>query len=78
MFSTLFAAVRVVVPLPACVNEPEPEMALPLKSVPCETALLRLIVRLPLSVIVLLVESEPVVPPLPSWSVPALIVVAPV
>ena len=60
------AAVSVVVPLPACVNEPVPEIAPPLKSVPCVTALLRLIVRLPLSVIVLLVESEPVVPPFPS------------
>ena len=74
----MFAAVNVVVPDPACVNEPVPLIALPLKSVPCKTALLRLIVRFPLSVIVLLVDSEPVVPPLPSWSVPALIVVAPV
>ena len=40
--------------------------------------LLRLKVSVPLLVIALLVEREPVVPPLPIWSVPAPMVVLPV
>ena len=71
------AEVSVVVPLPAWVKDPVPEMEL-LKSTPCVTLLLRLIVRLPLLVIALLVDRLPVVPPLPSCSVPPLMVVVPV
>ncbi len=67
----MFAAFSVVVPVPACVKEPVPEIALEVKSVPCVTALLRLIVKLALSVIAPpLLGSEPLVPPFPSCSVP--------
>ena len=48
------------------------------KSVPCVTVLLRLNTRVALSVMELLVESDPVVPPAPTCSVPALMVVLPV
>ena len=51
-----------------------PLMPAALKSVPWVTVLLRLKTSVPLSVIELLVESEPVVPPLPICRVPALIV----
>ena len=40
------------------------------KSIPCTMALLRLMVSLVLSVIDLFEEMEPVVPPLPSWTLP--------
>ena len=53
-------------------------MAAPLKSVPWVTVSVRFTVNVPLFVIALDVESDPVVPPLPSCSVPAEIVVAPV
>ena len=62
---------RVVVPEPACVSVPDPEMAFATVS-----ALLRsktnaaLLTTAPL-------PSVPVVPPLPSWSVPAETVVVP-
>ena len=56
-------------------------MAAALKSVPCVTVSARLNTSAPLLAIVLLGESEPAVaplPPLPTWSVPPLIVVPPV
>ena len=58
-------------------SEPVPLMTL-LKSVPWVMVSLRLKASAPLLTMLLLVEREPVVPPLPIWSVPALIVVAPV
>ena len=58
-------------------SEPVPLMAL-LKLVPWVMVSLRLKASVPLLVMALLVEREPVVPPFPIWSVPALIVVAPV
>ncbi len=74
----MFAAFSVVVPVPAWVNPPEPVIAAELKSVPCVTALLRFIASVPLSTIALPAASEPVVPSLPSWRIPDVIVVAPV
>ena len=68
---------RVSVPEPFLTTEPVPLMAL-LKSVPCERLSVRLKARVPLLVMALLAEREPVVPPAPIWSVPALMVVAPV
>ena len=62
--------------MPTCVNLPVPVMAAELKSVPWATAFDRLMVKVPLSAIALLVESDPVVLPLPSCSVPAVMVVA--
>ena len=59
-------------------KEPVPVMPAELKSVPCTTALLRLMIKVPLLMMALVVASDPVDPPLPSWSVPALIVVVPV
>ena len=53
-------------------------MAVAEKSVPWATLFERLNVSTPLFVIVLLVEREPVVPPLPIWRPPAVIVVVPV
>jgi hypothetical protein len=47
------------------------------KAVPWVIVLLRLNTRVPLFVIALDVESDPVVPPFPSWSVPAVMVVEP-
>ena len=65
---------RVSVPAPDLVRLPLPEMVLERVMFP----LLRLIASVPLFVMALLEEIEPVVPPSPIWSVPALIVVAPV
>ena len=53
-------------------------MAVEVKSVPCTTAFERLKARVPFVVIALLVESAPVVPPLPICRVPAVINVLPV
>jgi hypothetical protein len=63
----------VSVPLPFFVRAPVPEMIL-------ESVIesLRLKTSVPLLVIALLEEMEPVVPPVPIWSVPALMVVVPV
>ena len=52
-------------PGPICTTRPLPEMALPLKSVPCVIVLLRLNASVALSVIALPVASEPVAPPCP-------------
>ena len=69
----VFALERVVVPVPACVSPPVPLMAVAVKSVPWTTEFERLMVKVPLSTMVLAVESVPVVPPLPNCSVPWLI-----
>ena len=77
----MFAAVRVVVPAPAWVKPPAPEINTPApRSVAWLNALLRLMVRLaPVEMTMELVAvSLPVVPPLPSDSVPAPTVVVPV
>jgi hypothetical protein len=66
------AAVNVVVPLPAWVTEPAPEIALP-----TVIASLRLNASAALSV-TLPEPKEPLVPPLPICNVPAVMVVAPV
>ena len=61
-----------VVPLPACVNPPLPEMALA-----TVTALLRLTTSVPLSITALVVPRVPVVPPLPNCRMaPAAMAVA--
>ena len=73
----MFAAFRIVVPLPACVNEPVPDMGLLLKSTPCRTVLLRLTIRFPFNVKVLPAGSAPLAPPLPNCKEPLLIVVTP-
>ena len=49
-----------------------------LKSVPWVTVLERLKASVALFVMALVLESDPVEPPLPIWSVPALMVVDPV
>ena len=49
-----------------------------LKSVPCVIVLLRLKASVPLLVMLLLGDNDPVIPPAPICKVPALIVVAPV
>ena len=72
----MLAPLRTRVPLPACTTDPVPLMTL-LKSVPWAMVLLRLKASVPLFVIALDVERDPVVLPLPSWSVPALMVVEP-
>ena len=69
---------RVRVPVPLWTNEPLPLMAVEVKSVPWATMLERLNMSTPLFVIVLLLDREPVVSPLPIWRPPALIVVGPV
>ena len=61
-------------PLPICVKPPVPVIAAPEKAVPWATAPDSLMAKVPLLVMALLVER---LPPLPSWSVPALMVVAP-
>ena len=63
-------------PRPAWTTLPVPPMA-EAKAVPWVMVLLRLNTRVPLFVIALDVESDPVVPPFPSWSVPAVMVVEP-
>ena len=63
------------VPLPACVTAPVPLISR-WKSVPCVIVLLRLKESVPLLVIALLADKEPVVPPAPTCKVPALMVVA--
>ena len=74
------AVLRVSVPDPAWVTAPSPVIAAVEKSVPWVTASDWLNLRFaPLAMLIaLLVESDPAAPPLPSCSVPALIVVAPV
>jgi hypothetical protein len=62
--------VSTVVPLPICTNAPVPEMTLPKVNVSA-----RLIAKMALSTT--LPASEPEVPPLPSTSAPALMVVVP-
>ena len=62
--------------MPAWISDPVPLMTL-LKSVPWVMVSLRLKASAPLLTMLLLVESEPVVPPLPIWSVPALMFVVP-
>ena len=64
-------------PLPDWVTPPLPPIML-LKSVPCVIVLLRLKASVPLSVMELLVDSEPVVLPAPICNVPPLMVVVPV
>ena len=74
----MLAPVRLVVPLPAWVNDPVPVITCALRSVVWSKALLRLMVKLPLLEILVVPVSDPVVAPSPSCRVPALIVVAPV
>jgi hypothetical protein len=59
-----------VVPVPICANAPPPEM-----TPPKEYVSERLMAKMPLSTT--LPVSEPVVPPLPSCSVPPVMVVPP-
>ena len=73
----LLTALRVNVPGPIWTRPPLPVMPLPLKSIPCATALLRLKASVPLTIIVLPLASEPVEPPVPICKVPALTVVEP-
>ena len=61
------------VPLPFWIKSPEPEMALA-----TVIASERLMANVPLLVMPLAVEIAPRVPPAPIWSVPVLIVIAPV
>jgi hypothetical protein len=68
---------RLSVPLPFWVSTPVPEIT-EAKSVPWVTVLLRLKISVPLFVMELLEERLPAAPPLPIWSVPPVIVVAPV
>ena len=65
-------AARMVVPDPACVRLPVPVIV-----APTVVTALRLKVRLALSVTAAAVPRLPVVPPLPTCNVPALIVVLP-
>ena len=67
----VFAPVRVSVPGPSCVSVP-----LPLTTCASVTASLRFTIRAPVLLIGPL-PTLPVVPPVPSCSVPAAIVVAP-
>ena len=69
---------RVRLPAPFLISEPVPVMAADEKSVPCARSFERLKASVPLLVMALLADREPMVVPLPIWSVPALIVVAPV
>ena len=71
-----FEPLRIVVPEPAWTTLPDPEIVAP-KSLPCVNVFERLNRSVPLSVIALLPESEPVLPPSPSCNVPAEIIVVP-
>ena len=73
----VFVPPRASVPLPAWMRFPVPPMLLA-KSVPCVMVLERLKVSVALFMIALEAERFPVLPPLPIWSVPALMVVLPV
>ena len=74
----VLAALSTKIPEPFWITLPEPLMAAVLKLVPWVTVSVRLKASVALLVIALLVESAPVVLPLPSCKVPALIRVAPV
>ena len=66
------------VPVPFCVRLPVPVMPAVLNSEPCATVSVRLKVRVPLLLMALLAESEPVVLPFPICKFPLLIFVLPV
>ena len=65
-------------PVPFCVRLPVPVMPAELNSDPCVTVSVRLKVSVPLLLMALLAESEPLVPPFPICKFPPLIFVVPV
>ena len=67
----VFVAVRIVVPVPCCLTVPPP-----LITFATVIRLLRLKMSAPLSV-TLPLPSVPIVPPLPTWIVPAAMFVIP-
>ena len=73
----VFAPERISVPAPNCSNEPVP-VIIGAKSVPCVSVLERLKMSVALLVSAPRLDREPLLPPLPISSVPALMVVAPV
>ena len=71
-------ALSTSVPVPFCVRLPVPVMPALLNSEPCVTVSVRLKVSVPLLLMTLLAESDPLVPPFPICRFPPLICVLPV